>query len=69
MDKPISEAKQLLKDMPSNNYHWAKKRVTGLPQERGRCEVNAFIKLTSKDDAFFKKADRLQHTPSHGSTP
>ena len=26
MAKPIIEAKQLLEDMASNNYHWASKR-------------------------------------------
>jgi len=53
MVKPINEAKQLLKDMTSNNYHWVSER--GLPKGGGRHEIDAFTILASKVDYFSKR--------------
>ena len=40
--KLINEAKHLLEDMDSNNYHWASER--GYPKKGGRQEIDVFGK-------------------------
>jgi len=53
MSKPITEAKQLFKDMASNNYHWENER--GQPKKGGRHGIDAFTMLASKVDAPFSE--------------
>jgi len=68
MSKPINEAKQLFKDMASNNYHWGNEG--GQLKKGGRHKIDAFTMLASKVDALFQKVDRLQPTsfPSGSSS-
>ena len=66
MAKLINEAKQLLEDIASNNYHWASEK--GYPKKGERHEINAFIMVASKGDALFRKVDQLETPHSYGST-
>jgi len=61
MGRPIDEAKQLLEEMASNNYHWCGEHSN--PKKGERLKVDAFTMFASKVNAFFQKVDRLQTTP------
>ena len=64
MGKPINEAKQLLEEMASNNYHWCGEQSN--LRIGARLEVNAFTLLASKVDALFQNVDRLQTSHHRG---
>ncbi|XP_050895566.1 uncharacterized protein LOC127102207 [Lathyrus oleraceus] len=66
MDKPFTEAYQLIESMVQNHYQWGTEcpQVEKVEQKGGMFEVNSLDHVSAKVDSLTQKIDNLTITPT-----